>query len=135
RTDVPWRSARIKIMIKIRIKTEVRKIAAMLGIVGWNALMAPVASAAQVILVAGGGSNTNTAVPLKATEARLNGPFGVDFDFAGNLYIVEMTGNRVRKLDGNGMLTVIAGTGEKGAKDGPGLTAQFNGPHNLAISA
>jgi len=92
-------------------------------------------AAEKVVLVAGGGSNTNTAIPLKATEARLNGPFGVDFDSAGNLYVVEMTGNRVRKLDKNGMLTVIAGTGEKGAKDGPGLAAQFNGPHNLAISA
>ena len=92
-------------------------------------------AAEKVVLVAGGGSNTNTAIPLKATKAKLNGPFGVDFDSAGNLYIVEMTGNRVRKLDGNGMLTVIAGTGEKGAKDGPGLAAQFNGPHNLAISA
>lgn len=98
-------------------------------------LAVPLCNAAErVVLVAGGGANTNTSVPIKATDAKLDSPFGVDFDSAGNLYLVEMTGNRVRKLDKKGMLTVVAGTGEKGMNDGPGLTAQFNGPHNLTIS-
>ena len=92
------------------------------------------AAAERVLLVAGGGTNTNTSTPIKAIEARLSSPFGVDFDSAGNLYLVEMTGQRVRKLDRNGMLTVIAGTGEKGALDGRWTNAQFNGLHNLAIS-
>jgi sugar lactone lactonase YvrE len=90
-------------------------------------------AAERMVLVAGGGADTNTSVPIKATEAKLDSPFGVDFDSAGNLYLVEMTGNRVRKLDKNGVLTVVAGTGEKGAKDGLAQTAQFNGIHNLAI--
>jgi len=127
-------SARIKIMIKIRIKTEVSTVVVMLGIIGCAALMVPAAPAAErVVLVAGGGSNTNTAVALKATDAKLNGPFGVDFDSEGNLYVVEMTGQRVRRLDRKGMLAVVAGTGEKGSQDGTGLSAQFNGIHNLAI--
>ena len=96
--------------------------------------LTPRAAAARVVLVAGGGTSTNTTAPIKATEAKLSSPFGVDFDSAGNLYLVEMTGQRVRKLDKTGMLTVIAGTGEKGAQNGPGLGAQFNGIHNLAIS-
>jgi hypothetical protein len=91
-------------------------------------------AAERIVLIAGGGSNTNTTAPLKATDAQLNAPFGVDFDAAGNLYLVELTGMRVRKLDKSGMLTVIAGTGEKGDANGPALKAQFNGIHNLAIS-
>ena len=94
----------------------------------------PSAAATRVILVAGGGTSTNTTAPIKATGARLSAPFGVDFDAAGNLYLVEMTGQRVRKLDKTGMLTVVAGTGDKGARNGPGLGAQFNGIHNLAVS-
>jgi len=91
-------------------------------------------AAETVALVAGGGSDTNTSTPIKAAEAKLSAPFGVDFDRAGNLYVVEMTGQRVRRLDHSGMLTVIAGTGEKGARDGAASQAQFNGIHNLAIS-
>lgn len=98
-----------------------------------NPVGSPALNAAQrVVLVAGGGSDTNTAVPLKATDAKLNGPFGVDFDSRGNLYLVEMTGHRIRKLDPAGMLTVIAGTGEKGFADGDPALAKFNGIHNLA---
>lgn len=92
------------------------------------------AAAQRVLVVAGGGSDTNTTAPLKATEAKLSSPFGVDFDSAGNLYLVEMTGQRVRKLEPNGMISVVAGTGEKGSRDGKALEAQFNGIHNLAIS-
>lgn len=91
------------------------------------------ARAQRIVLVAGGGSDTNTTAPIKATDAKLNGPFGVDFDSAGNLYLVEMTGHMVRKLDANGMLSVVAGAGEKGFRDGAALNAKFNGIHNLAI--
>ncbi len=90
-------------------------------------------AAERLVLVAGGGTNTNTTTLIRASEAKLNSPFGVDFDSAGNLYLVEMTGQRIRKLDQTGMLTVIAGTGEEGSQDGLGLQAQFNGIHNLAI--
>ncbi len=90
--------------------------------------------AGNIVLVAGGGTDTNTAAPMAATSARLGAPFGVEFDQAGNLYLAEMTGQRVRKLDANGMLGVIAGTGQKGDGGGLALRAQFNGIHNLAIS-
>ena len=92
-------------------------------------------SAERIVLVAGGGSDTNTSAPIPATSAKLNSPFGVDFDSAGNLYLVEMTGQRIRKLDKDGMLTVVAGTGQKGSTNGPALQAEFNGIHNLAISS
>lgn len=95
---------------------------------------AVVTSRAETIqLVAGGGSDTNTTAPIMAMDAKLSAPFAVDFDRAGNLYLVEMTGQRVRRLDRSGMLAVIAGTGEKGARDGAASQAQFNGIHNLAI--
>jgi DNA-binding beta-propeller fold protein YncE len=91
----------------------------------------------RIVLVAGGGSDTNTTSPLTPTAAKLSAPFGVDFDKAGNLYLVEMTGNRVRKLGRDGLLTVVAGTGAKGfgGDNGPVLPAQFDGMHNLAVAA
>ena len=85
------------------------------------------------VLVAGSGTGSNN---VPANEARLQGPFGADFDSAGNMYIVEMTGYRVLKVDTNGTLTVFAGTGEKGfSGDGAAAsTAQFDGIHNLAVA-
>jgi DNA-binding beta-propeller fold protein YncE len=62
-------------------------------------------------------------------------PFGVDFDAAGNTYIVDMGGNRVHVLSRDGRLRVLAGTGEKGlaGDGGPAAQARFNGPHHLLM--
>ena len=91
-----------------------------------------VAHAEKVVLVAGGGALKTGP----ATECRLNAPFGIDSDSQGNLIIVEMAGGeRVLKIDTKGMLTVLAGTGQKGdsGDGGPAAQAAFNGMHTLAM--
>src|SRR5262245_5495304 len=89
----------------------------------------------NVVLVAGGGDGVGVSVP--ATSAKLFQPFGIDRDAAGNLFFVEIDGHRVCKIDKSGILTKIAGTGNKGLKGdgGPALAAEFNSMHNLAIAA
>jgi DNA-binding beta-propeller fold protein YncE len=91
------------------------------------------ARADRVVLVAGGGAAGDGS---PAAEARLNAPFGVDADRAGNLYIIEMLGNRLRKIDSAGLLTTLAGTGDKGdaGDSGPAAKALLNGPHSIAVS-
>ncbi len=90
------------------------------------------ALAARIELVAGGGTKDSGA---PATECRLREPFGVEFAPDGSMVIAEMaTGNRVLRVDRAGMLTLLAGTGAKGAADGSAAAAQFNGVHNLAIA-
>jgi DNA-binding beta-propeller fold protein YncE len=71
-------------------------------------------------------------VALVAGEG-LREPFGVDFDRAGNTYVVEMGGNRVSVIDKTGKLRAIAGTGEAGfsGDDGPAVNAKLSGPHHL----
>jgi len=87
----------------------------------------------NVTLVAGGGDEGEGSF---ATKAKFNSPFGVDFDKAGNLYFVEIDGDRLCRMDKSGILTRIAGTARRGMSDGGGtpLQAQFNAPHNLAIA-
>ncbi len=89
--------------------------------------------AERIVLVAGGSED---ALNIPATRALLKEPFGVDFDRAGNLFIVEMAaGNRLLKVDAKGVLTHVAGKATAGdsGDGGPALAAQFNGPHNLAV--
>jgi hypothetical protein len=90
------------------------------------------AKAQTLALVAGGG----TELSGNATNCRVRTPFGIDFDRAGNGYIVEMAGGeRVLKIDTAGKLSIVAGTGEKGdnGDGGPAIGARFNGMHSLAI--
>src|SRR5262245_6825683 len=97
------------------------------------AFISLVARADRLVLVAGGGAKEDGA---PATQTKLVAPFGVGFDAAANLYLVEMAGGeRVRKMGSDGVLHIIAGTGTKGfaGDNGAGKEAQFNGMHSLAV--
>ena len=97
-------------------------------VVGLSAL--PAVRADNVMLVAGGGEGAEN---VPATSAKLFQPFGIDRDSAGNLFFVEIDGHRVCKIDAKGILTKIAGTGNKGLKGdgGPALAAEFNSMKNV----
>ena len=86
----------------------------------------------KVELLAGGGTGGDGSPAL---QAKLNDPFAVARDGAGNLFIAEHLGNRLRKLDTAGIVTTVAGTGEKsdGGDDGPGTAAKLNGPHHVLV--
>jgi sugar lactone lactonase YvrE len=90
-------------------------------------LVVPSARAERIVLVAGGAD----------AATKLHEPFGVDFDRAGSLFIVEMEkGNRLLRLDARGTLVHVAGqmaAGDAGDGTTAPLAAQFRGPHNLAV--
>lgn len=69
-------------------------------------------------------------------ESVLKRPFGIDFDPAGNMYVVELEGGRVFKMNTAGQLTRIAGDGSQSYKGDGGVAgdATFNGMHNCAVS-
>ena len=58
----------------------------------------------------------------KATDAFLNFPESVALDSAGNIYVAERGGNRVRRIDSRtNIITTIAGAGEVKLKQPTGL--------------
>src|SRR5262249_6611242 len=69
------------------------------------------------------------------TPVRLIYPNGLAVDYKGDMYISDIGAHRVFKLDPQGRLTVIAGTGEGGfsGDGGPATKAQLNAPHDLAF--
>jgi DNA-binding beta-propeller fold protein YncE len=83
-----------------------------------------------VSLVAGGGTGGDGG---PAVSARLVEPFGVARGTKGDLYIVEHSAHRLRRIDAAGIIHTVAGTGEKGdgGDEGPGTAARFNGPHHI----
>lgn len=95
------------------------------------------ARAETVTLVAGGAG----ADGGPANQAKLSRPFGVIFDQGGNLYIgqygTKTDGHLVRRVDTNGIITTIAGTGKVGAggDGGPAINGEFNGIHDVVIGA
>lgn len=73
-----------------------------------------------------------------ATKARLNQPFDVAFDRAGNLHVSDTFNHRVRKVDAKtGTITTVAGNGTKGfAGDGGKATdASLNEPYGIELDA
>jgi DNA-binding beta-propeller fold protein YncE len=71
-----------------------------------------------------------------ATMAKLNEPYEVRFDSAGNLLFVEMQNHLVRRVDGKtGTISTVAGTGVAGfgGDEGPAAAAQLSSPHSIAL--
>ncbi len=59
-----------------------------------------------------------------AAAAQLTLPSGVALDGSGNLYIADNRNHRIRKVDADGIISTVAGTGESGyGGDGAAATA------------
>lgn len=70
-------------------------------------------------------------------QVRLVYPNGLALDSQGDLYISDIGTHRILKLDRQGRLAVIAGTGEGrfGGDGGPALQAQLFAPYDLVFDA
>jgi hypothetical protein len=104
-----------------------------LALLAFATVLPPSASAARLILVAGGGALDSGA---PAAQIKLKEPFGVSFDHSGGMFIVEMAqGERILRMDSQGVVRNFAGTGVKGhsGDGGSALEASFNGMHHIAF--
>lgn len=70
-----------------------------------------------------------------ADKAAIVGARAVCVDGKGNTYICEREGNAVRTVDAWGIIATLAGTGVRGATDGPANKATFNGPKAIRCDA
>ena len=89
-------------------------------------------------LVAGNGAASSTGDGGPAVQASLNGPIAVAVDGAGNLYVSDSHGNRVRRIDAaTGIITTYAGTGAGGfsGDGGAATSAMLYNPMGLAFDA
>jgi streptogramin lyase len=68
-----------------------------------------------------------------ATQAQLNNTYGLTIGPNGDLYICDMANHRIRKIDSKGIITTVAGNGQKGwsGDSGPALQASLNEPYEI----
>lgn len=79
------------------------------------------------------GSDVGDGGPV--SEAQLGFVSGLAVDSAGNLFLADLFGQRVRKIDPNGIITTVGGNGIPGysGDGGPGANATLD--HPLALAA
>lgn len=94
-----------------------------------------ITQAGTVSTVAGSGVQGMAGDGGSAVAAALNQPSSIVFDTTGNLFIADAGNNRIRKVDTNGIITTVAGTGAAGyaGDGGPALSAKLNFPAGIAV--
>ncbi len=87
--------------------------------------------------IAGTGKQGFSGDGGPAIKAELDNPFGIVRGPEGAFYYCEYTGQRIRRIGKDGVITTIAGTGAVGfsGDGGPALQATFNKPHELRFDA
>lgn len=88
-----------------------------------------------ITTVAGNGGKGYGGDGGPATQASFFNPVRAVEDTAGNIYIADQSNHRVRKVDTNGIVTTIAGTGVMGfsGDGGPAASAMLNNPTAVAL--
>ena len=89
-----------------------------------------------ITTVAGNGISGYNGDGILATDAELNGPSGIAFDSHDNMYIAELYGIRVRKINVvTNIITTIAGNGMAiySGDGGPATAATFNYLNNICF--
>jgi hypothetical protein len=84
------------------------------------------------------GGNGKKGVPddgAVAINAPLVDPRAVAADAQGRVYVLERGGHAVRRVDRDGTIRTVVGTGKAGFKDGPARDAQLNSPKHLCVDA
>jgi streptogramin lyase len=87
----------------------------------------------RVDTVAGNGVQGVPPDGAVANNSPLVDPRAVAADAQGTVYILERSGHALRAVGPDGAIRTVAGTGERGYRDGPALEAQLNSPKHVCV--
>lgn len=100
-----------------------------------NTANGPVFNYTYTIMVSTLAGSTKGYEDGTGAAAKFDGPRGIAIDAQGNLYVADHYSNRVRKViplsNGTGVVTTLAGSGERGYADGVGTAAKLWTPHGI----
>jgi len=102
----------------------------------FNYRVRKVDTSGNITTVAGTGTSGYNGDGIPASTAQLKQPTGLALDGAGNLYIADFTGQRVRKVDTSGTITTLAGNGTEGYIDNVAATSgEVANPNSVALDS
>jgi len=89
----------------------------------------------NITTIAGTGQSGSGGDGGQATAASFMGPRNLAMDAAGDLFVSEFDGHRVRRITPDGLIGTVAGTGIAGfsGDGGPATAAQLAYPAGLAV--
>lgn len=96
-----------------------------------NNLIREISSTGMVSTLAGTGQVGSTNGP--AAVASFKRPFGVAVDFFGNVFVADTGNNLIREITPEGVVSTLAGSGQKGSANGSKTAASFKYPQGVAV--
>jgi len=103
-----------------------------------NSRIRKVDTSGIITTVAGNGIFAFAGNGGAAISGSLKSPVGIALDAFGNLFIADYSDNRIRKVDTNGIISTLAGTGALGVYSGdggPATNAVLLEPFGVAVDA
>ena len=92
-------------------------------------------NAADAIVSTFAGTGAFGFVDGPASSAQFANPSGVAVDGRGSAYVADTFNSLIRRITPGGVVETVAGTGARGAEDGPGTTVTFRTPQALATGS
>jgi sugar lactone lactonase YvrE len=81
------------------------------------------------------GQRIYKSIPGTDKTIRFDNPSGIAVDAEGNLYVSDWANDLIRKISPAGIVTNLAGNGDRGSKDGMGDAASFYLPGGLTTDS
>lgn len=99
-----------------------------------NAVYRVDAKDARIHHIAGTGEKGYSGDGADAKLAKLSGPKAISCAPDGSVYIADTESHTIRRIDKNGIISTVAGTGERGdGPDGDPLKCKLARPHGIYV--
>jgi len=100
----------------------------------YNNMIRKISSTGAVTTLAGrAGKHNMGSKDGKGAAASFNHPCGIALDNKGNVYVADVGNNKIRKITPDGVVSTLAGTGQRGLANGDAKVASFNRPFGVAV--
>lgn len=127
----PATAARVSVPVRLAMDAT----GSLLVVEAGNDTVSRISPSGAIMPVAGTGEQIDRRNGGPASLAQFSYPRDIAADASGNVYVLDT--NQVRKIDTNGIITAVAGTGEYGysGDGGPAIEAELEGPSVLELDA